>query len=112
MSDALHISKESFRAIIGQTVTPVSSSPYEVLGISARVSDDALRVHYMARVQKLHPDRYQAAGASSETIAMLSDQLAAVNAAYQQVQKQRAKKSQRPTTSGWWARRNTKGATH
>lgn len=110
VSDAFGISKDDFRAIIGQTMVAASSSPYEVLGISAKATDEALRVQYMARVQKLHPDRYQAAGASAETIAMLSDQLAAVNAAYQSVQKARAKKSSRPTATSWWGRKNTKGA--
>lgn len=107
VSDVFGIEKDAFRSIIGRTVVPAASSPYEVLGISPRASDDELRTHYMSRVQKLHPDRYQAAGASAETIAMLSDQLAAVNAAYQSVQKLRAKKAASPS---WWSRKNTKGA--
>ena len=79
--------------------------------IASRVSDQDLRDHYMTRVQMLHPDRYQAAGASAETIAMLSDQLAAVNAAYQTVQKLRAKKSSRNEAAPrWWNRLNAKGA--
>ncbi len=86
-----HIEGEAFRAILTKQVTP-TGSPYEVLGISASVSDDALRAHYMVQVQKLHPDRYQAAGATAATIAMLSDQLAAVNAAYETVCQQRAKR--------------------
>ena len=105
------IDRAAFRELIGRTMAPASASPYEILGISARATDAELREHYMARVQKLHPDRYQAAGASAETITMLSDQLASVNAAYQAVQKLRAKKSPRAAgESGWWGRINTKGA--
>jgi DnaJ like chaperone protein len=112
VSDVLAIDKDTFRTIIGQGMVPVNGSPYEVLGVSPRVTDEELREQYMARVQKLHPDRYQAAGASAETIAMLSEQLAAVNAAYHNVSKARAKKAPRSSTGGssaWW-RRNTKGA--
>ena len=106
------INPSEFRTMIAQAMVPAGASPYEILGISARVNDIELRDHYMARVQMLHPDRYHAAGASKETITMLSDQLAAVNAAYQAVQKLRAKKSSRATSqSRWWQRRNAKGAT-
>jgi DnaJ like chaperone protein len=107
----LKVDRERFRTLVAQAVVPPSASPYEILGISPRASDQQLRDHYMARVQMLHPDRYQAAGASAETIAMLSDQLAAVNAAYQTVQKTRAKKSSRTDApSRWWSRLNAKGA--
>ena len=64
----------------------------------------------MERVRLLHPDRFQAAGASPETIAMLSDQLAALNAAYEQVRSMRASKKS-PGTLFARTRRHTKGAT-
>jgi DnaJ like chaperone protein len=107
----LGIDRQLFRDLVAQTMVPVSASPYEVLGVSPRVSDQDLREHYMGRVQKLHPDRYQAAGASAETIAMLSDQLASVNAAYRAIQELRAKKASRSSAAGgWWSRINAKGA--
>lgn len=109
VADAFGISKETFRDLMSQGFTAASASPYEVLGISAKATDKELREHYMARVQKLHPDRYHAAGASAETIAMLSDQLAATNAAYNAVQQSRAKKSSLTGVSSW-LRKNTKGA--
>lgn len=107
IADCLGIAREAFRARIGQTMTATKTSPYAVLGISSRVDDVRLREHYMARVQRLHPDRYQAAGASQETIAMLSDQLAEVNAAYQAVMRERAKKHASPF--GGWKRKNNEG---
>ncbi len=111
VADIFGIARETFRALIAKSMVKVGASPYEVLGISSRASDSELREHYMARVQMLHPDRYHAAGASSETIAMLSDQLASVNAAYKTITAQRAKKSPRTDSqSGWWSRLNAKGA--
>ncbi len=109
VADIFTIDRETFRHMIAKTLVPVGASPYDVLGVSARASDQELRDQYMARVQMLHPDRYHAAGASAETIAMLSDQLAAVNAAYRAVQNLRAKKSQRSEGS-FWKRKNAKGA--
>lgn len=78
---------------IGQCFTAGGQSPYALLGVDARVGDAALRRAYMEKVHALHPDRYQAAGASADTIAMLSQQLAAVNAAYESVCKGRTKKT-------------------
>lgn len=109
VADIFETPKETFRSLMSRSFTAPSASPYEVLGISPRATDKELREHYMARVQKLHPDRYQAAGASDDTIAMLSDQLASVNAAYKAVQDARSKKSAR-AVSAWFGFRNTKGA--
>lgn len=103
--------KDAFRSFISPRGEAVHASPYALLGVSPRASDKEVREHYMARVQALHPDRYQAVGASAETIALLSDQLAALNAAYQTVQQARIKKSSRTMgISAWWGRKNTKGA--
>lgn len=105
ISDCFTIARDDLRGRLNQTMTEPSASPYSVLGISPKASDAELREHYLARVQKLHPDRYHAAGASADTIAMLSDQLAAVNAAYRAVQQLRAKKFASPLTH-WWGRKN------
>lgn len=103
--------KDAFRGFISPRGAAAEVSPYALLGVSARASDKELREHYMARVQALHPDRYQGVGASAETIALLSDQLAALNAAYHNVQQARAKKSSRTiAVKSWWGRKNTKGA--
>lgn len=104
------IDRETLREMIARTMVSAGASPYDILGISSRVSDEEMREHYMNRVQMLHPDRYHAAGASAETIALLSDQLAVVNAAYRAAQDQRGRKSSRQVATGWWSRLNAKGA--
>jgi DnaJ like chaperone protein len=90
---------------------PQRQSSYAVLGITANASADEVRERYLAQVQRLHPDRFQAAGASSDTVAQLSHQLAAVNAAYDDIKRQQANKAAvlAPLTSRW-SRKNTKGA--
>ncbi len=105
VADIFTISGDDFRAAVSRHITP-ATSPYAVLGVAPTISDAELRPRYMAQVQKVHPDRFQAAGASAETVALLSDQLAALNAAYQQVRATRATKKQSPV----FGRRNTKSA--
>ncbi|MFM9890846.1 MAG: DnaJ family molecular chaperone [Rickettsiales bacterium] len=105
ISDCFAIGRDDLRGRLNQTMTQAGASPYTVLGISPKATDAQLREHYLARVQKLHPDRYHAAGATADTIAMLSDQLAAVNAAYRAVQQLRAKKFASPLGQ-WWGRKN------
>lgn len=100
---AFDLDAETIRQSIAQCFT-AGSSPYAVLGVSAQVDDAALRQAYMARVQALHPDKFQAAGASAETVALLSQQLASVNAAYEAACKARQKKSALPAKL--WARRD------
>lgn len=102
------IEGEHFRNLVARH-TMLGGSPYEVLGIASSVSDDELRSHYMSLVQKLHPDRYLAAGATEATIAMLSDRLALVNAAYHDICAKRAKRTSRVFSSAG-TRRNHKGA--
>lgn len=112
VADMFGVAPEAFRTLVGRTMAPAGASPYATLGVSASATDVELRSAYMALVQKFHPDRYHAAGASAQTIAMLSDQLAAVNAAYKAATTARAKKSASTlgAASAWWSRKNTKGA--
>lgn len=100
---AFELNGDWLRQQIAQCFTGAGSSPYAILGVSENVDDTTLRAAYMARVHALHPDRFQAAGASQETIAILSQQLAAVNAAYEAASKARQKKS---SVSRFWPRRD------
>ena len=103
------VSADAFSALVSRH--PAQQSPHDVLGLAVDATADAVRERYLARVQSLHPDRFQAAGASPDIIAQLSDQLAAVNAAYDEIKRLQTEKSgaQAQVNSGWWSR-NTKGA--
>ena len=103
-----HIAGDDFRAVLATHMVP-ATSPYEVLGMDVSASDEELRAHYMVLVQRLHPDRYQAAGATEATIALLSDQLASVNAAYEAIRAKRAKRITRGFSSAG-LRKNHKSA--
>lgn len=86
---------EEFRQRVAGHIRPTHGNAYSILGASKRMSDAELRNRYMAQVRLLHPDRYQAAGASEDTIAMLSDKLAAVNAAYESIMRARELKAKK-----------------
>lgn len=84
---------EEWRQMVAGYIRPAQANAYAILGAHKRMSDAELRNRYMAQVRRLHPDRYQAAGASDDTIAMLSDKLAAINAAYESIMRAREAKA-------------------
>jgi DnaJ like chaperone protein len=88
---AFDVPAEEWRAmLLGQHST--RGDPYALLGVNPRTSDAELRKRYMAQVRLLHPDRYHSEGASAEQIGLLSDKLAAINAAYETITQTRAAK--------------------
>ena len=63
--------------------------PYAVLGISAEISAEALKVHYRKLVAENHPDKMIARGVPPEFVSMATKKIAAINAAYETVTKAR-----------------------
>jgi DnaJ like chaperone protein len=64
-------------------------NPYEVLGITREVSNDALKIHYRKLVADNHPDKMIARGVPPEFVSMATKKIAAINAAYEAVTKER-----------------------
>ena len=67
----------------------VKSDPYEVLGIAPDVDDDTLKSHYHKLVLDNHPDRVVARGVPPEFVSLATKKVAAINAAYEEVAKDR-----------------------
>ncbi|WP_439496540.1 TerB family tellurite resistance protein [Bosea sp. (in: a-proteobacteria)] len=63
--------------------------PYLVLGASREMSDADLRRHYRRLVADTHPDREIARGLPEEAVAIATRRLAAINAAWDNIQKER-----------------------
>ncbi len=63
--------------------------PYQVLGVARSVSDADVKTAYRKLVRELHPDQLIAKGLPKEFISRANNRLAAVNAAYDQIAKQR-----------------------
>jgi len=62
---------------------------YAVLGIGPRASDAEIRAAYLALVRRHHPDRARAEGQPDEMVQGANDRLAAINAAYDQIRRER-----------------------
>jgi DnaJ like chaperone protein len=65
-------------------------SPYSILGASPDASDAELKAHHRALVREHHPDRLAANGVPREFRCAADRRLAAINAAYDTVLKERA----------------------
>jgi DnaJ like chaperone protein len=63
--------------------------PYVVLGIERGASEAVLRAHYRALVRDYHPDRFVARGLPPEFVKIANDRLAAINAAWNAIEKER-----------------------
>lgn len=83
------ISAEAFRTILARHL-PGIDDPYEVLGADPAASDEELRRHWRRLVRELHPDQMIARGVPEEARALAESRLAAVNAAYEKIEAERA----------------------
>lgn len=86
---------EQMRATFGAAYQPAASQaedPYKLLGISRGASDADVKKAYRKLVRELHPDQLIAKGLPKEFISRANNRLAAVNTAYDRIEKQRGMK--------------------
>lgn len=86
---ALGFSRGSLRTMIARHHMPASENPFHLLGVSAKASDDELRAAWRLKVRESHPDLMHGKGARAGHRAIAEARLAAVNAAYDGIQRQR-----------------------
>ena len=65
------------------------ADPYPVLGVSVTASDKDIKLKYRKLVREHHPDIISAAGKSKVLIDQATAKLARINAAYDQIQRER-----------------------
>jgi DnaJ like chaperone protein len=78
-----------FSYIKARHVGAAKRNPYEVLGISPKIGNDALKIHYRKLVADNHPDKMIACRVSSEFVTIATEKIAAINAAYDAVARER-----------------------
>ncbi|HEV2562961.1 MAG TPA: DnaJ family molecular chaperone [Rhizomicrobium sp.] len=71
---------------------PDASDPYVILGVAHNAGDDEIKRTYRMLVRENHPDRLMARGVPEEFIKLANDKLAAINAAYDRIEEERALK--------------------
>lgn len=78
-----------FARIQARHVTASLSDPYVVLGMDRSASDAEIKRHYRKLVAENHPDKVIARGVPEEFVEIATQKLAAINAAYDRIEKER-----------------------
>ena len=78
-----------FRRIRASHFAPELTDPYVILGLSYSADEDELKQTYRRLVRENHPDSLMARGVPAEFIKLANDKLAAINSAYEKIQKER-----------------------
>jgi DnaJ like chaperone protein len=81
------LTRTQFNYIKARHVPAAKSDPYEVLGIAP--DDVTLKRHYRKLVLDNHPDRMIARGVPPEFVSLATTKIAAINAAYRELAKER-----------------------
>lgn len=64
----------------------MNNNPYSVLGVDRNATNDEIKQAYRELVRKYHPDRYR----DSDLADLASEKMKEINAAYEEIQKERA----------------------
>ncbi len=82
-------SEHDFERLRASYDTPEKSDPYEILGVSRDDDDGTIKKAYRKLIVENHPDKLMAQGLPQEFIDLANEKMAAINAAYDTVKKQR-----------------------
>jgi len=86
-------SEGEFQRIRASHFGPDHEDPYVILGVDRAASDEDLRRAYYKLVRENHPDSLMARGVPAEFVKLATEKLAAINGAYELVQKERGSAS-------------------
>lgn len=87
VAEIFEISEAHYQTIMARHVDLGQADPYVVLGIPRGSPPDAVKRHYRQLVATNHPDRLIARGLPKELIAIATARLAAINVAYELIEK-------------------------
>jgi DnaJ like chaperone protein len=92
ISEIFEISPDHFESILARHADIGEADPYKVLGVGRDASFEEIRRHYRLLVRENHPDRAIARGLPEEFVAIASTRVAALNAAYEVIEKGRRRR--------------------
>ena len=78
-----------FDRIKARHILPEGGNPYAVLGIERSAKDEEIKKRYRQLVRENHPDIHIASGMPEELIDIANDRLARINAAYEEIARER-----------------------
>ena len=85
-------SDQAYESIKASFLGATESSPYTILGVDPDIPDNELKSAYRRLVKEHHPDRLIAKGLPKEFIEVANERLAAINTAYDKIEKIRGLK--------------------
>jgi DnaJ like chaperone protein len=89
VAEIFGFSPGEFRRIRASHFAPELTDPYVILGVSYVASTEEIKQTYRRLVRENHPDSLMARGVPPEFEKLANDKLAAINAAYEAIQKER-----------------------
>jgi len=90
VADIFGFAPSEFRRIRASHFGPDAADPYAVLGVAYDASETEIKRTYRLLVRENHPDSLIARGVPAEFVKLATDKLAAINAAYEKIEAERA----------------------
>jgi len=84
------ITDTEFNYIKARNVVATERNPYDVLGVNHSVSNDELKSHYRRLIADNNPDKLLARGVPKEFVTIAKKRVAAIDAAYDAIVKERS----------------------
>ena len=89
ISEIFAIEPDRFEIILARHAILGEGDPYRVLGLELGASFEEVRAQYRRMAAENHPDRLIARGVPEEFLAIANSRLAAINAAYEAIERSR-----------------------
>ncbi|WP_170973519.1 DnaJ family molecular chaperone [Rhizobium sp. FKY42] len=89
IAEIFQIDEDHFRRIMARHITMDGGNPYLILGVSPDQDFSEIRKQYRRLVAEHHPDKLIARGVPAELHAAANERMAALNAAYAAIAKER-----------------------
>lgn len=89
VAEIFAIREADFQIIMSRHVLIEGEKPYQVLGLAAGTPFDEVRQRYRKLVAENHPDKLIARGVPEEFLAIANSRLAAINIAYEAIERAR-----------------------
>jgi DnaJ like chaperone protein len=87
--DLFGLDAPAFDRVRAIFMRPEAADPYGVLGLSRRASDEEVKKTYRRLIREHHPDTLIAKGLPKNFIEVANQKMAAINAAYDQIERER-----------------------
>ncbi|MFN3582484.1 TerB family tellurite resistance protein [Phenylobacterium sp.] len=89
VSELFGLSPLTFRRLKATHLGAANDDPYVILGVAPDASDEQVRAAWRAQLSEAHPDRARSRGLPAEFIEVAEAKAASINAAYDQILRER-----------------------